>query len=223
MQPQPSPYIVPLCREQITILYQDEHLLLINKPDLLLSLPGKIPENHDSVITRLLRSFPTASLVHRLDLDTSGIMIIPLSKSVNANLSRQFQERTIRKTYTALLFGHLENNEGVIDLPIAKDWQNPPLQKICHERGRQSQTEYSALERGENPSATRVLFQARTGRSHQLRIHSMAIGHPILGCDLYAHDEAFQMANRLMLHATTICFTHPVSGVEMEGISPSPF
>lgn len=223
MQAQAYPYIVPVCEQEIEILYQDDYLLLINKPDLLLSIPGKLPANKDSVITRLSQPFPSASIVHRLDLDTSGIMIIPLSKPVHAHISKQFEQRQIAKTYTAVLFGHVENDSGVIDLPIAADWQNRPLQKICHEKGRASITHYEVLERMENPSATRVLFKPVTGRSHQLRLHSKEIGHPILGCDLYATDEAFQMAKRLMLHATEIIFEHPVSHEMIRGHSPSPF
>lgn len=223
MQAQPYPYIVPVCKEEIEILYQDDHLLMINKPDLLLSIPGKHPENKDAVITRLSRIFPSASIVHRLDLDTSGIMIIPLSKPVHAHISRQFEQRLIEKTYTAVLLGHLEHNEGVIDLPIAADWENRPLQKICHEKGRESITCYKVLERLNNPMSTRVLFKPVTGRSHQLRLHSKETGHPILGCDLYASDEAFHMASRLMLHATEIAFEHPVSHETIRGYSKPPF
>jgi tRNA pseudouridine32 synthase/23S rRNA pseudouridine746 synthase len=223
MQAQPYPYIVPICKQQIDILYQDDYLLLINKPDLLLSIPGKLPENKDSVISRLSRKFPSASIVHRLDLDTSGIMIIPLSKPVHTHISRQFEQRQIEKTYTAILFGHLKDNEGIIDLPIAADWQHRPLQKICHEKGRQSITHYTVLERLQDSTATKVLFKPITGRSHQLRLHSKEIGHPILGCDLYASDEAFRMAKRLMLHATEIVFEHPVSGEIIRGYSPPPF
>ena len=223
MQPQAFPYIVPVCEAEIDILYQDDYLLLIHKPDLLLSMPGKHPDNKDSAITRLLKDFPSASLVHRLDLDTSGIMIIPLSKPVNAHISRQFQERTIEKTYTAVLYGHLKDDEGTIDLPIAKDWENRPLQKICHDKGKASLTNYTVIERLDEPFSTKVLFKPVTGRSHQLRIHSREIGHPILGCDLYATDEAFFMAKRLMLHATSISFEHPVTHKRVEGYCESPF
>lgn len=223
MQAQAFPYIVPFCETEIEILYQDDHLLLINKPDLLLSMPGMHPKNKDSVITRLLKDFPSAGLVHRLDLDTSGIMIIPLSKPVLSHISRQFQERTVEKDYTAVLYGHLEADEGSINLPIAKDRANTPLQKICYETGRASLTHYSVIERLDEPFSTRVLFKPVTGRSHQLRIHSREIGHPILGCDLYASDEAFFMANRLMLHATSIAFEHPVTHDRIEGYCKPPF
>jgi tRNA pseudouridine32 synthase/23S rRNA pseudouridine746 synthase len=223
MQPQADPFIVPLCDDQIEILYQDEHLLLINKPTRLLSLSGKHPLNKDSVHWRLVQDFPTATLVHRLDFGTSGIMLVALNKPVNAHLTKQFQQRSIHKTYTALLYGHLADDRGTIDLPIAKDRPNFPLQMICHETGKAAQSNYQVIERLPQPLATRVLFKPVSGRTHQLRIHSREIGHPILGCDLYATDEAFFMAQRLMLHAGGITFVHPVTGARVEGVCPCPF
>ena len=223
MQPQADPFIVPVCHDDIEILYQDEHLLLINKPSALLSLSGKHPLNKDSVHYRLVKDFPTATMVHRLDFGTSGLLIIALNRQVNAHLTKQFQQRTINKTYTAILHGHLADDNGCIELPIAKDKPNFPLQKICHETGKLALTNYEVIERLEEPYATRVLFKPVSGRTHQLRIHSREIGHPILGCDLYASDEAFFMADRLMLHATTIEFEHPATGEGMKGLCPCPF
>jgi len=223
MQPQADPFIVPHCDQQIEILYRDEAILLINKPSGLLSLSGKHPLNKDSVHWRLVQDFPSATLVHRLDFGTSGIMIVALNKSVNAHLTRQFQARTIHKTYTALLQGHLADDTGTIDLPIAKDRPNFPLQKICHDTGKAAQSHYRVLERLPHPVSTRVEFTPVSGRTHQLRIHSQALGYPILGCDLYADDAAFFMAKRLMLHATGINFDHPLSGERREALSPCPF
>jgi tRNA pseudouridine32 synthase / 23S rRNA pseudouridine746 synthase len=223
MQPQADPFIVPFCHEEIEILYEDEHLLLINKPSVLLSLSGKHPLNKDSVHFRLVKTFPTATMVHRLDFGTSGVLIIALNKNVNANLTKQFQDRTIDKTYTALLHGHLSEDIGSIDAPIAKNRPNFPLQKICHETGKSAVTNYEVLKRLQQPFSTRVTFKPVTGRTHQLRIHSQELGHPILGCDLYASDEAFFMAERLMLHAERIEFNHPVTGERIEGFSPCPF
>jgi len=223
MQPQTEPFIVPLCTEQIEIVYQDEHLLLINKPSALLSLSGKHPLNKDSVHWRLVQDFPTATLAHRLDFGTSGLMIVALNKEVNGHLTRQFQERSVAKRYMALLHGHLAEDSGEIDLPIAKNRINFPLQKICYASGKPAQSHYQVLERLENPFATRVLFTPVTGRTHQLRIHSSEIGHGILGCDLYASDEAFSLAPRLMLHAERIEFEHPVSGENVKGFCPCPF
>ncbi len=223
MQPQADPFIVPLCHEDINILYQDEHLLIINKPSVLLSLSGSHPLNKDSVHFRIVQDFPTANLVHRLDFGTSGVLIVALNKQINSDLTKQFQDRSIDKMYTALLHGHLTDDSGVIEYPIAKDSPNFPLQKICYETGKNAVTHYDVVERMNEPFATRVMFKPVSGRTHQLRIHSREIGHPILGCDLYATDEAFFMANRLMLHAEMIEFNHPVTGERMKGVSPCPF
>ena len=223
MQPQADPFIAPPCHEQISILYQDEYFLLINKPSALLSLSGKHPLNKDSVHFRLVQDFPSATLVHRLDFGTSGIMVVALNKEINAHIGKQFQARTVTKTYTALLHGHITDDENIIDLPIAKDPPNFPLQKICHETGRPAVSQYRVAEQLESTFATRVIFTPITGRTHQLRIHSREIGHPILGCDLYASDEAFNMADRLMLHATTLSFDHPITSQKINGHCPCPF
>ena len=223
MQPQADPFIVPVCHEEIEILYQDQYLLLINKPDTLLTLSGKHPLNKDSVHFRLVKDFPTATLIHRLDFGTSGILIVALNKVVNAHIGKQFQARNVDKTYTAILHGHLAQDDGYIDIPIAKDKPNFPLLKTCYETGKTAVTHYQVIERLQELDATRVTFTPITGRTHQLRIHSKEIGHPILGCDLYASDEAFFMAKRLMLHATRIEFDHPVTGKRINGFSPCPF
>ena len=227
MQPQADPFIVPRCEEAIEVLYQDQHLLLINKPSGLLSLSGKHPLNEDSVHFRLVKDFPTATLVHRLDFGTSGIMIVALNKEVNAHIGKQFQAQSVNKTYTAILHGDVVADSGYIDRPIAKDKPNFPLQKICYETGKSAVSHYEVAERMGgtlgNPSSTRVIFKPVSGRTHQLRIHSRELGHPILGCDLYATDEAFFMADRLMLHATGIEFDHPVTGERINGVSRCPF
>ena len=209
------------------MLYQDEHLLLINKPSGLLTLSGKHPLNKDSVHFRLVKDFPTATMIHRLDFGTSGILIVALNKGVNAHIGKQFQARTVSKTYTAILHGDVAADSGCIDFPIAKDRPNFPLQKICYETGKPAVSHYDVVERLGGCSgaadSTRVIFKPVSGRTHQLRIHSRELGHPILGCDLYATDEAFFMADRLMLHATRIEFDHPVTGERMYGFSPCPF
>ena len=215
------PYIVPHSQEEILILHEDEDLLLVRKPDLLLSIPGRHPLNKDSLISRLQVDYPTASIVHRLDLDTSGIMVIPLNKPTHAELSRQFQRRTIEKCYTAIVHGEPEQDEGEIDLPIATDWESRPLQMICHERGKNALTRYRVLERQGDRS--RLELKPVTGRSHQLRIHLRELGHPILGCDMYAPEAVLNMAPRLMLHATRLGLTHPTSGEWLEGCSEAPF
>jgi len=216
-----TPYLVPHSTEEIAILYEDDDLLLVRKPDLLLTIPGRHPLNKDCLITRLQEKYPTASIVHRLDLDTSGIMVIPLNKPTHAYISRQFQERKMEKSYIAVVFGQVEQDSGEIDLPIAVDWENRPRQIICAERGKQALTRYEVLSRDSDRS--RLLLKPVTGRSHQLRIHMRELGHPILGCDMYAHDKALAMANRLMLHATTLAFEHPATGQWLSGECPPDF
>jgi tRNA pseudouridine32 synthase/23S rRNA pseudouridine746 synthase len=218
-----QPYIVPFCERPVEILYRDEHLLLVDKPDLLLSIPGRNPLNSDCVISRIRETDPSASVVHRLDLDTSGIMVIPLNKPTHSHISRQFQERKVRKSYHAMVYGLIEQDAGEINLAIAPDWENRPKQVISAERGKQALTRYEVLERFPDLNRTRLLLKPVTGRSHQLRIHLAEIGHPILGCDMYAHEEALAMAERLMLHAHTLAFEHPATGEQLAGEAPLPF
>ena len=219
--PELPPYLVPHSREAIAILYADSDLLLVRKPHLLLSIPGRHPRNRDCLLTRLQRDYPGASMVHRLDLDTSGIMVIPLNRACHAHISRQFQERRVQKRYHAIVYGGVSRESGEIDLPIAPDWDNRPLQVICHRRGKHALTRYRVLERGAD--RTRLLLLPETGRSHQLRIHLRELGHPILGCDMYAHPEALAMADRLMLHASALAFEHPATGEWLEGECPPDF
>lgn len=215
------PYLVPHSKEAIEILYEDADLLLVRKPDLLLSIPGRHPLNKDSLISRLQCDYPSASIVHRLDLDTSGIMVVPLNKPTHADISRQFQRREVDKTYHAIVYGTVEEDAGEIDLPIAPDWADRPRQVICHQRGKAALTRFEVLER--HGDRTRLLLKPVTGRSHQLRIHMRELGHPILGCDMYAHEAALAMADRLMLHATTLAFRHPVTGEQIQGHCPPDF
>lgn len=206
------PYIVPFCERQVEILYEDDDLLLVNKPDLLLSVPGRHRLNKDCMITRVQQKYPTATVVHRLDLDTSGIMVVALNKDCHRHISRQFQERKVNKSYHAVVYGLVEKDDGSVELPIKTDWENRPLQIICHENGKHALTHYQVLERDTAKNTTRLLLKPHTGRTHQLRIHMREIGHPILGCDMYAHQQALTMAPRLMLHATTLEFEHPTTG-----------
>ncbi|WP_282109514.1 RluA family pseudouridine synthase [Shewanella algicola] len=216
-------FIAPPCDGVIEILYQDEHLLLINKPSGLLSLSGKNPLNKDSVHYRLVQDFPTATLLHRLDFGTSGIMLVALNKQVNGLLTQQFQQRTIGKTYTAVLYGDLSNEQGEIDFPITKDVEHFPLMKICHDTGKPAKSHYQVIERHPQGLSTRVRFTPMTGRTHQLRIHSQQIGHPILGCDLYHNQQSQQLAPRLLLHATSLSFIHPITLEKISYLCPSPF
>ena len=216
-------FVAPVCDEQIEILFQDDSILLINKPGGLLSLSGKNPLNKDSVHFRLVQQFPTATMVHRLDFGTSGIMLLALTKTVNANLTRQFQDRTVNKDYVAILDGWVEDDEGCIDAPIAKDRPNFPRLKICQSSGKRALSHYRVLERLNNPQRSRVLFTPQTGRTHQLRLHSREIGHPILGCDLYGSKQTLSMADRLLLHAQSLEFDHPVSAQRVQYTCDCPF
>lgn len=212
-------FIAPACHDDITILYEDEAILVINKPSGLLSLSGKNPLNKDSVHYRLVQRYPTALLVHRLDFGTSGIMLVALSKEIVKTLNQQFSNRQVSKTYEALLHGDVMPSEGVIDYPIAKG--EFPKQKICNLSGKPAQSAFEVLERLNG--YTRVRFKPLTGRTHQLRIHSLVFGHPILGCDLYANEHSRPLAKRLMLHASSLSFNHPITGQRMLVESPCPF
>ena len=214
---------MPFCLEQIEVLFEDEYLLVINKPSGLLSLSGKNPLNKDSVHYRLVQQYPDIRLTHRLDFGTSGILLLAKNKEVNANLTKQFQARSVIKRYVSILAGEVIDNEGVIDLPIAKDTLLFPRLKVCHQDGKSAQSYYKVTERLDAPIRTRVIFKPLTGRTHQLRIHSQAIGHPILGCDLYGTAATEEMAPRLLLHALDITFDHPQSHKRMTLTSPCPF
>ncbi|WP_298776373.1 pseudouridine synthase [uncultured Shewanella sp.] len=216
-------FVAPPCFDDIDILFQDEAILLINKPTGLLSLSGKNPLNKDSVHYRLVKDYPTALMVHRLDFGTSGLMVIALNKKVNALLTKQFQARTVVKQYTSMLNGHVAEDEGEIHFPIAKDPAYFPRQKICSQTGKSAQSYYQVLERLTSPLRTRVCFTPITGRTHQLRIHSHAMGHSILGCDLYGSEKTHSMASRLLLHASRLEFEHPLTGERMVGVCEADF
>ncbi|MGG8468910.1 RluA family pseudouridine synthase [Rahnella sp. PAMC25617] len=225
-------FIAPPCHETIEILFQDEHLVLINKPSGLLSLSGKNPQNLDSVHHRLVKLFPGCTLIHRLDFGTSGLMVLARNKAINAALCQQFSQRTVTKIYSALLCGHLQDDEGVIDAPIAKDPALFPLMSICAITGKPARSGYQVVERfyhkledGTSLPLTRVQLMPETGRTHQLRIHCQQMGHPILGCDLYGGRllPGTEQTPRLMLHASELHFVHPVSLERIEARNASPF
>lgn len=193
----------------LKIVYADHQVLLVDKPAGLLSVPGKGEHLADCLISRIQAVFPEALLVHRLDRDTSGVMFFALTAMAQRHLGLQFEKRQIRKTYVAEVGGRVQEETGTVDLPIAVDWPNRPLQKIDHENGRSAQTDWRVVSYGEN--MTRVRLYPKTGRSHQLRIHMKEIGHPILGDPLYASGDAMN-APRLMLHAENLKFRHPDGG-----------
>lgn len=204
------------------ILYQDAHIMVVNKPSGLLSVPGRLEEHRDSVMTRIQRDFPQAESVHRLDMATSGVIVVALNKAAERELKRQFREREPSKRYVARVWGHPAAEKGLIDLPLICDWPNRPKQMVSHELGKPAQTEYEVLEYAADNSA-RVLLKPITGRSHQLRVHLLALGHPILGDRFYAHEAALAMAARLQLHAESLTITHPVFGSSMTFRQPAEF
>lgn len=223
-------FVAPACHEFVVILYQDDDILLINKPSGLLSLSGKNPCNWDSVHARLVQgqegispAFPDAKLPHRLDFGTSGIMVVGLNAESSQHLNKQFQARTIQKRYLAFLEGWVANDHGRISEPIVKGENRFSRVKICHATGKDAVTDYKVLDRLEQPRRSLVQFSPLTGRTHQLRIHSLEIGHPILGCDLYKNDHSEQMADRLLLHASDLYFEHPTRGEQFHGQCPCSF
>jgi tRNA pseudouridine32 synthase/23S rRNA pseudouridine746 synthase len=225
-------FIAPPCHDQIEVLWQDAHLVLINKPTGLLSLSGKNPQNLDSVHHRLVQLFPGCTLVHRLDFGTSGLMVVARNKAINAALCQQFSQRAVTKVYSALLCGHLADDEGIIDAAIAKDPALFPLMSICAITGKPARSRYQVIERfhyvqtdGTSVPVTRVQLMPETGRTHQLRIHSQQLGHPILGCDLYGGllPPGCEQTPRLMLHASGLHFVHPGTEEPIHAHSPSPF
>lgn len=211
----------PPTKPYLRILYRDESLLVLEKPSGLLSVRGRAEAHFDSLQTRVQTVFPTASVVHRLDMATSGIMLMALSKAVNRELSRQFQQREVDKTYIARVFGKLNEPQGRIGLPLICDWPNRPKQMVDFENGKPSTTDYQLLR--QDAYSALVELSPITGRSHQLRVHMQALGHPILGDRLYANDEALAVSERLLLHAQSIRFTHPESDQRMSFSLPHGF
>jgi tRNA pseudouridine32 synthase / 23S rRNA pseudouridine746 synthase len=203
------------------IVHIDAHLLVLNKPSGLLSVPAKPPGPQDCLEARAKAAFPEALLVHRLDMDTSGLMVLARTRLAQRHLGWQFERRQIRKTYVARVAGRIEGEAGRIELPLICDWPNRPKQMVCFERGREAITEWRVLAR--EAAATRVELRPRTGRSHQLRVHMLALGHPILGDGFYADGPALRAAPRLQLHASDLTLMHPDGGAWTSFTAPVPF
>jgi tRNA pseudouridine32 synthase / 23S rRNA pseudouridine746 synthase len=207
-------------QEPLKILHHDHQIVLVDKPDGLLSVPGKGEHLADCMFSRLERVFPGVLLVHRLDRDTSGVMVFALTPSAHRHLGQQFEKRQTRKVYIARVWGAVEEREGTISLPLIVDWPNRPLQKVDFEAGREAITDWRAQRQEEQ--TTRMRLMPRTGRSHQLRVHMREFGHPILGDRLYASGPARE-APRLMLHAESLRFRHPDGGKSVTFSCPCPF
>ena len=207
--------------EPVRVIHADHEVLLVDKPAGLLSVPGKGDHLADCMIARVQKLYPEALLVHRLDLDTSGVMVFALTRHAQRVLGLQFEERQTKKVYRARLWGRLEPKEGRVDLPLIVDWPNRPRQHVNHETGKPAQTDWRVLGY-EDSGNTRVRLYPLTGRSHQLRVHMQSLGHPILGDPLYAEGAARDFP-RLMLHAESLRFRHPESGKGMSSSAPCPF
>lgn len=207
-------------QDPLVVLHDDHQVLLVDKPSGLLSVPGKGEHLADCLLARVQAVFPQALLVHRLDRDTSGVMIFALTPHAQRHLGLQFERRHVRKTYVARLWGEMTDKTGTVDLPLIVDWPNRPLQHVDHENGKPAVTDYRVLRAGGGES--RVRLYPQTGRSHQLRVHMKEIGHPILGDPFYATGPARDYP-RLMLHSETLQFRHPDGGKGMRVSAKVPF
>lgn len=204
----------------LDVLHEDADLLVVNKPSGLLSVPGKGEDLADCLLSRLEVAFPTVRLVHRLDRDTSGVMVFALTAYAQKFLGQQFEARKVKKTYVARVLGRVEPKEWQVDLPLIVDWPNRPKQKVCHETGKEAVTDWKVMKAGDDESRVRLFPQ--TGRSHQLRVHMLASGHPILGDPLYAPETCGEH-DRLMLHAEELRVNHPENGHGLRFRAKVPF
>jgi tRNA pseudouridine32 synthase/23S rRNA pseudouridine746 synthase len=204
----------------LDILHEDHEILVVNKPAGLLSVPGKGADLADCLIARLEAVYPQVLLVHRLDRDTSGVMVFGLTPHAQRHLGLQFEKRQTKKTYLARVVGRLEPKTGTVDLPLIVDWPNRPLQKVDHDTGKPAVTDWRVMKASDAES--RVKLFPQTGRSHQLRVHMLALGHPILGDPLYAPETADQYP-RMMLHAEELRLRHPDGGEGVKFRVPAPF
>jgi tRNA pseudouridine32 synthase / 23S rRNA pseudouridine746 synthase len=205
----------------LVVLHADAELLVVNKPSGLLSVPAKPPGPADCLEARVRAAFPGARLVHRLDLETSGVVVFARSRLAQRHLNWQFERRGVRKTYIARVTGRVAAEAGRIELPLACDWPNRPRQMVCHDRGRPARTDWRVI--GREPEVTRLELAPLTGRSHQLRVHLSAIGHPILGDPIYAGPSARAAAERMQLHALALAFRHPDGGAWVRFEAPVSF
>lgn len=209
----------------IPCLHADNALLVLDKPAGLLSVPGRGPDKQDCASARAQAQWPDALIVHRLDMATSGMLLMARGTTMQRTLSMAFESRSVHKRYVAVVAGHVAQDHGEIDQPLLTDWPNRPRQMITPE-GKPSLTRWCVLARetdAQGRPLTRLELEPVTGRTHQLRVHLQHIGHPILGDTLYAETEAQARSPRLLLHASELALTHPVSGAHLHWHSPPPF
>ena len=207
----------------LDVVYVDDALLVLNKPAGLLSVPGRSADKADCLISRAQRVYPDALTVHRLDMATSGLVVMGRGPSMQRELSIAFMDRKVGKRYVAVVDGVCEANSGTVDLPLIVDFQNRPRQKVDFEHGKRAITHYRVVLRDALRQISRVKLEPLTGRAHQLRMHMLYIGHPILGDDLYAPDTALVKADRLLLHAERLTFCHPITREKLEVVARAPF
>lgn len=217
MRPAPDTYAPPP-DDGLAVVHLDDHLIVLDKPSGLLSVPGKGEALADCLEARVQARHPQALTVHRLDRDTSGLVVMAMNAAAQRHLGLQFERRKLAKTYVAVVAGVVETDDGEIDLPLIADWPNRPLQKVCFKHGKPALTRWRVLERGTR--STRLLLEPHTGRSHQLRVHMKELGHPILGDPMYGDSSS---APRLMLHAHTLDLHHPADGARLRLEAPAPF
>jgi tRNA pseudouridine32 synthase / 23S rRNA pseudouridine746 synthase len=204
----------------LVVLYEDRHIIVIDKPAGLLSVPGKLEGREDCLVSRLQAERWDALVVHRLDCDTSGVIIFARTKTAQGFLGQEFEKRRARKTYTARVHGVMAGDSGHVDLPLCVDWPNRPRQMVSQEMGKPAQTDWHVI--GRSVDETRVSLHPLTGRSHQLRVHMLSLGHPIVGDQIYATDFP-RLAPRLMLHATELTLHHPETKAPITFYAPIPF
>lgn len=203
----------PPTEPYLDIVYQDEDIIILNKPSGLLTVPGKAPEHKDSLDYRVRLVWPKARIVHRLDMATSGLVVMAMHLDSQRHLNRQFQLRQTHKRYIAVVEGQLAADAGAVELPLICDWPNRPKQMVSFAAGKQALTYFSVLER--SASSTKVELIPVTGRSHQLRVHMLWTGHPICGDKFYGSEQGKRAANRLLLHAHSLLFRHPSTEAEL--------
>ena len=209
--------------EGLDLVHVDEALIVVNKPEGLLSVPGRGEDRQDCMVHRVQRRFPEALTVHRLDMATSGLLVFARGEAMQRALSVLFQDRQVDKRYVAVVQGLLAQDQGEVNLPLIADWPNRPRQMVCFERGKPSQTLYEVLVRDPLKDETRVALTPVTGRSHQLRVHMLALGHPMLGDPFYGDADSQARAPRLLLHAEALGLPHPVSGERVHWACAAPF
>jgi len=219
----PSQKYDPPVNEGLDVIYRDDVMLVLNKPSGLLSVPGRGKDKQDSLATRVQAEYPEALIVHRLDMATSGLMLMARNEDMQRQLSMLFEQRQIEKRYIAIVDGKLEQQSGEVNLPLITDWPNRPRQKVDYENGKPALTIFKPMEYNPEQNSTRIELQPQTGRTHQLRVHMQSLGHAILGDRLYATMEVQEKSTRLLLHAESLAFIHPATQDALNINSQAPF